>query len=498
MHSYGRKVIYTNESIINDSNICSVLEKAFQVHKNNVADMEYLAKYEAGEQPILLRKKEVRPEINNKVVENNAHKIVDFKDGYEFGSPITYVQRAGKETPDEGDEDTDNENINRLNEMLFNEGKFDKDLELGNTLHIKGVAYRLVLPSDTEDSCFSILNLPPENTFVVRTNDVFKKVVLGVSYRVESEAIEDKNEVIDRIVFGCYTDSSYYEIVGNVSGINPKIVSKSPNGIGVVPIVEYINDYKRMGSFERVIPLLDAINLGTSDRMNGLAQFIQSFIWFNNVDIDEEQFKSMKDLGAIKTKSSDGLQAGIQTLEVNLNQTEVQTLLDDLRQQVAEIVGIPTREQSTGGNTGQALMLGGSGWQMAETAAKKTELLFSRGEKEVLKIIARVIDKSNINGFYIKPSDIEIKFSRNKVSNLLTKTQGLQNQLEAGIHPRIAIANCDLYSDPQQVYMDSVEYLSKWLVEKTEEVVMGDGNEPEPKVDEDGNVVEQNQVQPLD
>ena len=61
--------------------------------------------------------------------------------------------------------------------------------------------------------------------------------------------------------------------------------------------------------------------------------------------------------------------------------------------------------------------------------------------------------------------DIDIKFTRNKTDNLLTKTQGLQNQLEAGIHPRIAIENCGLYSDPQQVYMESAEYLEKWKVQ---------------------------------
>lgn len=46
------------------------------------------------------------------------------------------------------------------------------------------------------------------------------------------------------------------------------------------------------------------------------------------------------------------------------------------------------------------------------------------------------------------------------------KTQGLQNLLEAGIHPRIAIAVVGLFSDPEQVYQDSVETLEKW--EKTE------------------------------
>ena len=66
----------------------------------------------------------------------------------------------------------------------------------------------------------------------------------------------------------------------------------------------------------------------------------------------------------------------------------------------------------------------------------------------------------------LRISDIDIKFTRNNTDSLLVKTQGLQNLLEAGIHPRIAIAVVGLFSDPEQVYQDSVETLEKW--KKTE------------------------------
>ena len=59
----------------------------------------------------------------------------------------------------------------------------------------------------------------------------------------------------------------------------------------------------------------------------------------------------------------------------------------------------------------------------------------------------------------IKLHDIDVKFTRNKTDNLLTKTQGLMNMLQAGIHPRIAILHCGLFSDPEQVYQDSKPYL---------------------------------------
>ena len=42
---------------------------------------------------------------------------------------------------------------------------------------------------------------------------------------------------------------------------------------------------------------------------------------------------------------------------------------------------------------------------------------------------------------------------------MLVKTQGLLNMKTFGIHPRVAIQTADLFSDPQQVYVDSKEYL---------------------------------------
>jgi hypothetical protein len=86
----------------------------------------------------------------------------------------------------------------------------------------------------------------------------------------------------------------------------------------------------------------------------------------------------------------------------------------------------------------------------------------------VLNIIGKV--KAGKLG-ELKLSDIEVKFSRNRTDSLLVKTQGLMNQLQAGIHPLIAISNCGLYSDPQSVWNDSRPYLGKWIYEEEEDEV---------------------------
>ena len=97
---FGRTILYTNEKEITADNIVSVLQSVLPDFQKNKEETEYLYNYFRGNQPILKRKKKVRPEINNRVVENHAHEIVSFKVGYEFGEPVQYVRRAtnsGKE-----------------------------------------------------------------------------------------------------------------------------------------------------------------------------------------------------------------------------------------------------------------------------------------------------------------------------------------------------------------------------------------------------------------
>lgn len=449
----GRREIFTDYTEITKENICEVLNDAFADHNHNVGEIKYLQEYEKGVQPILDRVKEVRPEINNKVVENHAAEITAFKVGYVFGSPITFVQRANNENGV-----ADDKNIATLNEMMFEENKQAQDQALGKDLAVCGVGYRIVLPKRvvTGVSAFDLIKLNPQTTFVVKGNDIYRKPLLGVSYAISKDGKEKH--------IGAYTDKYYFEITGDVDSF--KVIRVEANMLGMIPIIEYVNDNERMGSFERVLPLLDALNVATSDRLNGLAQFVQSILWMNNCEIDSEQMEQLKDKMGLLTKSEQGNPASVQYLTATLDQSQTQTLIDYLYEQVLQIAGVPGREQSSGGNTGQAIMLS-NGWQIAETHARSMEQIFSCSEREMLKVVLRILQTTNVAS--LKLSDIDIKFSRNKTDSLIVKTQGLLNQLQAGIHPLVAITHCGLYSDPQGVWNDSKDYLGKWLYEADEE-----------------------------
>lgn len=120
--SFGRKKILCDEPSITAANVASVLADALSVHQQNRVEVDYLYRYYKGEQPILRRTKEIRPEICNRVVENRANEIVSFKTGYLCGEPLQYVSRGSTEDVSDG--------ISKLNDMMLLCGKAAKDKEL--------------------------------------------------------------------------------------------------------------------------------------------------------------------------------------------------------------------------------------------------------------------------------------------------------------------------------------------------------------------------------
>lgn len=72
---YGRKVIFSNLRNITQDNVVEVFSKALLIHNQNRREIDYLYHYVSGDQPILYRTKDVRPEIKNDVVENHAWEI---------------------------------------------------------------------------------------------------------------------------------------------------------------------------------------------------------------------------------------------------------------------------------------------------------------------------------------------------------------------------------------------------------------------------------------
>ena len=441
---YGRRIIKTDCVAITDANIWEEIEKAMRTHMLNREEIDYLWRYYKGEQPILLRKKKVRPEICNKIVENRANEIVSFKTGYLCGEPIQYICRNADEIVSRG--------ISQLNEMMFSEDKASQDKEIVEWQMICGTSYRLVLPDseyteDSDDAPFEMYTLDPRDTFIVHSNDSGNKPLFCVKYSTDE---------FGQNTFSAYTRDKFWRIKDG------KILESEDHVLGELPIFEYPANTARQGAFEIVLPLLDALNNVASNRMDGIEQFIQSFIKFINCEIDKEKFEALKEMGGIKVKSVDGATADVDIVTSELNQGQTQITKDDIYQAILTICGMPNRNGgSSTSDTGAAVVLR-DGWSLAEARAKDSELMFKKSEKPVLKLVLKICRNTvgtpdEINNLRLK--DIELQFTRRNYEAIQSKSQVLVSMLQQPkIHPRLAFESSGLFIDPERAYSISMEY----------------------------------------
>ena len=330
----------------------------------------------------------------------------------------------------------------------------------------------MVLPDEDvgedDDSPFEIYTLDPRNTFVVYNNGLGNKPLLGVKYVVDDNGI---------VHYSCYSDHEYFEIVES------HIIKAEPHILGDIPIIEYPLNIARIGAFELVIPLLDAINLTDSNRQDGVEQFIQALMLFHNVDISSDDYEKLREEGAIKFRDIDPqLKAEVAYLTSTLNQGETQTLVDHMYQTVLTICGMPNRNGGTStSDTGSAVIMR-DGWSAAEARAKDSELMFKKSERIFLKLILNIC--KTLKGMDLKVCNIEIRFTRRNYENILQKAQVLDLMLKnSKIHPRLAFEHCGLFVDSDLAYTLSAEYAEE-QEKKAQELLEKQNTEKEDETDD--------------
>lgn len=451
MRLYGRSRIYADPVAITKDNIIEILTEAMNVHRQNAAEIKYLREYVRGKQPILSREKRVRTDICNNIVVNMAADVVNFHRGYCFGEPVTICRRAGTE---------ETGGVDEFNSFLAEQDFNSVVMEVVNDMFVSGVGCLAGLPNSnrTEKSPFSNFALDPATAFVIYSNDIYRQPMLGVTYCIHA----DKSYTLT-----AYTADTRFELRSDIGGGDWKVTGVSHNGIGAIPIVEYAM-LDRSGVFEKALPLLDALNVVTSDRVDDNAQAVQSLLWLNNVDIDDDKLKLLDELLAIKTSDDggSGRQATVKYVSQPLDQTTIQALETSIEKHILSLCGVPGREQSSGGSTGTAAQIGSAGWKLAEYAAKQIENSFKKGNRGMLNVALHIIEMDKDASAEVKKlrvGDFETKLPRNKMDGGISKSQVLLNLINAGVHPRIAFKECDIFTDAAQAYEDSKEYIEMAL-----------------------------------
>lgn len=458
----GRQMIFTDYKEVTPDNVFNILTQGLIDHAIVRAEILSLFEYEAGFQPIYYRKKDIRPEVNIKACINYARQFTNFKLGYNYGADYTFVQR-GRNDYAQSDAGQDDVRIARLNEMCYESRKTRVDQQIFRDCIICGVGYMGVIPRKDDwkgISPFEILHLDPWNTFIIYTNDAYKRPIMAVTYNVRRDGVRVITAYTkDEIYIGDAFEVTYGEEEGKeLRRWNTNGFEVSPNAFGRIPVIEFLYSQNRQGAWEAAISLMDALALCQSDRLNDVSQYVQSLLWMNDVQLDETQKAGLTNGGLIITKSTaDGREAKIAFVNAPLDQSSTQKLVDSIYDQMLEIVGVPGRDDTSGGSTGSAIILA-SGWQIAESTAKTSLMLSDDAEEEALEVMLAIIAntpgiKDDIKSLSI--SDVKPHIGRNKTYELSSRVNALSALINIGIAPEIAITVVDIFDDPQQVALDS-------------------------------------------
>lgn len=448
---FGRRDIFTAVDSLTPDNVVTEVNRAIAFHLQNVLEMDYLYWYRRGFQPVLNRTKDRNEFILNKVVENHAQEIVEFKDGYLFQQKNNYIsRRPGVKSK-----------VNKLNEYLYRSGKQNADNELANWFHTVGKAELFVEATGDPDVPVKAYAVDPRSAFVV------------YSMRPGSRPAYACNIVVlnDDMYVDVFTDTMVYRLFGRYTGqkttaypnwscVATSVLSVEPNTLGHIPIIEYRYNSVNMSAFEGALSLLDEINNVQSNRVDGVEQFIQSIAVAVNCQFEDgTTADQIKQAGMIALKSIGENKADFKILSEELNQDQTQTLIDDLYDKVLLVCAMPMTARKGAGaydSTGRAAIFN-NGWEQAAASARQTEELFFKSNELFDLIFTDVLRRMGL--LDIKPIDFELSIVRNETAGVQSKAQALQTMLAAGMHPELAFTKSGVSNDPVSDVKMSEPYL---------------------------------------
>ena len=399
------------------------LSTAIQQHQQNAKDISKLNDLYLGKHDILTNKKRYdESEINNLVVENHIHKVVNFKVGFMYGNPIEYSITNSKNTDD----------MSYLNAYFLDSSKASLDIEKAKDIYKYGVAYQMILPKKSTDiddieteAPFVLNNLPVDKTCIVYSNDIPNQKLFGLVISTQT-----KNG-IEKPYYNIFLPKRKIELDDE----NYKVVIDIPQKQPYIPIVEYLCNSERMGIIELVHLLQETINHLNSSELDELEEIINSFMIIKNQQIDDEdEFiktwnKLKKHRLVVLNTGNPETPADIDMLNSKLELSSVNDFYERIKKALYDISGTPqsSGNVTSGGDTGQARLLG-NGWESSQNQAQVDTTYLIQFERELVRrIIYICTETQNCPLNNIKASDVSIKFNINMSNNLLVKSQSLMN-----------------------------------------------------------------------
>lgn len=507
--SIGRKILYTDVPEITYDNVLDVVRRAFGQYQSNVSDINRLLDFESGNQPLQRKEpKKYRPDIDCVCIDNVAHEVVEFKLGFDWGNPITLVQRGEK------DSGTQEESlaISLLNECYDAENNKSKTQKLARFIEICGIGYTYVETRKKDewqegDSYFSLSVLDPRYAFVIYSSRyIDQRPMLGVTFRHDSETGNN--------YFTCFSKDRRFEILNLQEVINGSVVeqkgtwkhdtrSGEENSLGKIPVIEYIRSYDRTGAFEHQISECNNLNLALSNFANDIEQNTQAIFRTNDVDFpkiiikdedgnETEVTKKLKTGDVLQTYTTpDGKTPIFEAVAIDYDYTGMLNYIQMARARILQKCDVPSRAENASNITGKATDTA-TGWEAAENSANKKQSIIEGCKMQEVDVVLAAIKISLVINednpmLKLRRIDMQASIKRQKNYEMTTKVNFFATAVSHGIYGLHALRQMNAFEDVNQVWEDSkptIEAYQKSIFEKSS-TNKGEGGEGEQKPNSD-------------
>ena len=432
------------------------LSSILATHKKNAEKIEYLYNYKLGIQDILkkTRKHKVDSKNNNIEVENHATRQVEFKVGFICGEPRDYTHKS----------DSDSDDLLYLMRYFSDCDFFSKDSDLKEWIYTCGVGVTKTTPRTdiitTEEkgvfnkrlvtryknsqegynvdfeAPFKFNIKDPRNNFVVYSSGDDNEDLFCVSY-VDVD-VSSANDTQPRFEKQLLIETRYAWFKFNADNTfsnffwdNDKIEIQ-PKEFNYLPLIEFSVDKDRIGIIEKNKSSFNTINLFRSNVNDMVVDNANSILVFKNVDVDSSTIQGMIEAGAVVIKDGQNgastATAGFENVTIEIPFDRMATYIDQVMQNAYDIAGVPlaSGQVTSGGDTGQARLLGG-GWNNAYIIVHKEIMKLLEYDYKQLKLILTLckrVPKCPLNELYASQVDIHYRVNQN--DNLQVKAQSMK------------------------------------------------------------------------
>ena len=364
--------------------------------KNELPNLQKMEDYYNGIHKILKKENRTSDKDDSKLVNNYPEYITTIATAYFLGKPITYALQNDKFEKD----------FEKLSEYLTTEEEQQENYEHSQNCSIFGKSYELWYKN--VDNTINNVVVDPRDCFILRDNTVKKNTIAAV--RWDKTKNKDNKWLYTLEVYDDRNVTTYEYINDSDKKEIPTVKGESKlHGFNRVPIIEFLNNKRANGDFERVISLIDGYNTVISASIDDMTDFTDAILVLTNVGgTDKETLKKVKD-DKLMLIDDDG---DAKWLIKQINDTYAQNNKNRLNQDIHKFSMIPDMQDKEFSGNSSGVALAYKLLALEQLTAQK-EMYFKKALNERLQLM---IDFHNLK---IKSTDIQKVFTRNIPKNLV-------------------------------------------------------------------------------